>query len=74
MLLVELKKGQKGVITKIDANMELKRRFHSMGIVVGETITLKECSIGCKTLEIEVANTLIALREDEAKKIEIKPL
>jgi len=74
MLLTELKKGQKGVITKIDANMELKRRFHSMGIIVGETITLKECSLGCKTLEIEVANTLIALREDEAKKIEVQPL
>jgi len=37
----------------------------------GETLLVKGCSLGKQTMEIEVGSTLIALRADEAKKIEI---
>jgi ferrous iron transport protein A len=40
----------------------------------GETLLLKGCSLAKQTIEIEVGSTLIALRKEEANKIEVEPL
>jgi ferrous iron transport protein A len=40
----------------------------------GETLFIKGCSIAKQTMEIEVGSTLIALRADEASKIEIEQI
>ena len=40
----------------------------------GETLFIKGCSIAKQTMEIEVGSTLIALRADEASKIEIQQI
>ncbi len=71
MLLSELTKGNSALITKIDADPALKRRLGSLGIVRGETLTVKGCSLAKQTMEIEVEGTLIALREAEANKIHV---
>ena len=71
MLLSQLQKGAHGIITKINASNELKNRFFSFGIMRGEDVEIKECSIGRQTIEVEVGSTLIALRIDEAEQIEI---
>ncbi|SFV70422.1 Ferrous iron transport protein A, putative [hydrothermal vent metagenome] len=40
----------------------------------GEELLVKGCSLAKQTMEIEVGATLIALRKNEAEKIEIKQL
>ena len=46
----------------------------SFGIMRGETLFIKGCSIAKQTMEIEVGSTLIALRADEAGKIEVEQI
>jgi ferrous iron transport protein A len=71
MKLTQLEKGQTATIYKIDADKALKDRFNSFGVMRGETLCVKGCSLGKQTIEIEVGSTLIALRADEAEKIEV---
>jgi ferrous iron transport protein A len=72
MRLSELKKGQKGVIKSILADPELKQRLYSFGIIRGEEIEVKGYSLAKQTIEIDVDGTLIALRREEAEKIEVE--
>ena len=72
MNLVDLKKHQKAIIKKIDATPDLKQRLLSLGVVRGAEVELVDCSINKSTVEIKVGNTLVALRDSEAKKIEVE--
>ena len=74
MNLTELSKGNKAQIVKIHADKALKDRLNSFGVMRGEELLVKGCSLGKQTMEIEVGATLIALRRDEAQKIEVEPL
>ncbi len=73
MVLTELKKGDRAQIKKINADPELKHRLHSFGIIPGEELEVKGCSLARQTMEIEVDGTLFALRKEEAEKIEVEP-
>jgi ferrous iron transport protein A len=72
MKLTDLKKSQKAIIKKIDATPELKQRLLSLGVVRGAQIEVVDCSVTKSTIEIKVGNTLVALRDSEAKKIEVE--
>jgi len=72
MKLTELKKGDRALIRTIEADQELRNRLHSFGIVPGEELMVKGCSLGRKTMEIDVDGTLIALRKEEAEKIGVE--
>lgn len=72
MTLNMLKKGQVAIIEKINADSALKDRLLSFGIMQDEEIELKTHSLAKNTFEVRVGQTLIALREDEAKKIKVK--
>jgi len=74
MRLDKVKIGQKFLIKDIIANEELKKRFYSFGIIKGANVKLEAMSLKKNTLEINVEDTLIALRIDEAKTIKIKNL
>ena len=74
MHLIDLKKGNRATIIKIHAVKALKDRLSSFGVMRGEELTVKGCSLGKQTIEIEVGSTLIALRADEAKLIEVEKL
>jgi len=74
MRLHELRKGDKAEIIRIHADKALKDRLKSFGVMRGEELTVKGCSIGKQTMEIEVGSTLIALRAEEAEKIEVEKL
>ncbi len=71
MLLDKLRKGERGEIVKIHADKALRDRFSSFGLMRGEEVAVKACSMARQTMEIEVGATAIALRADEAKKIEV---
>ncbi len=72
MKLTELTKSEKAEIIKIHADKALKDRLTSFGIMRGEELLVKGCSLAKQTMEIEVGSTLIALRKDEAEKIEVE--
>ena len=72
MTLLELKKGMPATIVKVHADKALKERLSAFGVIRGEEVILKGSSLGRKTIEIKVGATLIALRADEAKMIEVE--
>lgn len=74
MLLTDIRKGDRAEIVNIHADKALKERLSSFGVMRGEELLVKGCSLARKTMEIEVGSTLIALREEEAAKIEIEKL
>lgn len=74
MVLSDLHKGDKAEIVKINADKALKDRLTSFGVMRGETLLIKGCSLARQTMEIEIGSTLIALRADEAGKIEIEQI
>jgi len=74
MILSELVKGNRAEIVKINADKALRDRLTSFGVMRGEELTVKGCSIAKQTMEIEVGSTLIAVRSDEADKIEVEKI
>lgn len=74
MNLLELKEGNKATIIKIHAEKALKDRLNSFGVMKGEEISIKGTTLAKQTMEVEVGSTLIALRADEAKRIEVEML
>ena len=74
MNLTKLVKGDRAEIMKIHADKPLKDRLSSFGVMRGEELTVKGCSLGKQTMEIEVGSTLIALRKEEAEKIEVEKI
>lgn len=74
MQLAELKKGNRAKIIKINAESALRDRLNSMGVMRGEQLTVRGCSLAKQTMEIEIEGTLIALRAEEAKKIEVEKI
>jgi ferrous iron transport protein A len=72
MLLTELYKGDRAMIRRIQADPELRQRLHSFGVIPGEMLEVKGCSLARQTMEIDVDGTLIALRKEEAEKIEVE--
>ncbi|QCT94078.1 ferrous iron transport protein A [Caminibacter mediatlanticus TB-2] len=71
MRLNELKIGDIGVIQKIYAKEPLKSKLLSMGFARGEKVKVLKHTLAKNTFDIEVCNTNIALREEEAKEIEV---
>ncbi len=71
MKLSELKVGEVGIIKKINAKEPLKSRLLSFGITRNQKIKILEHTLAKNTFEIEVNNTKIALREEEAEQIEV---
>ncbi|QOR61324.1 FeoA family protein [Sulfurovum sp. ST-21] len=74
MRLHELHKGDRGEIIQIHADKALKDRLNSFGVMRGEELTVKGCSLAKQTMEIEVGGTHIALRAEEAEKIEVEKI
>jgi len=72
MKLSDLQQNQTATIKKIDCNNELKQRFYSFGIIEGTELTIEAISLAKNTMEINVEDTSIGLRVDEAKHIEVE--
>jgi len=74
MRLSDLKKGDQATIKKINAEESLKQRLASFGVGGGAELIVETYSIKRKTYEIIVDGTMIALRDEEAKKIEVEEI
>lgn len=71
MLLSQLHKGDQAQIVKINADKTLKDRFASFGIMPGEVLMIKAYTIAKQTMKIKINGTYVALRAEEADKIEV---
>jgi len=69
--LIELRKNEKAIITKVIATGDLRERFISFGITKGSKIELKNCSANRDNIEVDIDGVFVALRKDEAKQIEV---
>ena len=74
MTLADLQTKQKAIIKSIGDLGELKRRLMELGVLCGEPVQLIRRSPLGDPVEIRVADTLIALRAEDAKKIEVEPI
>ncbi len=72
MTLDKLHKDDKAIITKINCDEVLKHRLSSFGLMRATEIKVKAFSLKKKTIEVEVGRSFIALRFEEAEKIEVK--
>ena len=72
MKLSDLEVGKNAIIKKISCNDDLKQRFYSFGIVRGAELFVEATSLKKNTIEINIENTNIALRFDEANTIEVE--
>ncbi len=71
--LYDLKLGEKGIVKKIHtSNRELKERLISFGVTRNSEVEVKHCNLHRQNIEIVVSNTCLALRQEEAKVIEIE--
>jgi ferrous iron transport protein A len=74
MKLSDLHKNDSALIKQIDTNEALKTRLASFGVVRGSELTIEACSMGKQTMEILVDGTLIGLRGEETKQIEVEKI
>lgn len=72
MKLSNLDKDKTAVIKKIVCSDSLKKRFYSFGIIRGAEVFVENLSLAKNTIEINIENTSIALRFDEANTIEVE--
>lgn len=74
MTIVDLKENEKAVVTKVNAEGELKQRLASLGLRKNIDIKIKAYSLSKSTIEIEVGTAMLALRYEEAKEIEVQKI
>ena len=72
--IYHLKVGQRAKIKEIHAGKELKHRMKSFGLYSGVEFEIKNFSLGKRNVELQVGNSLVALRAGEMEKIEIEKL
>jgi ferrous iron transport protein A len=69
--LDQLQVNQTAVVTAIHAPEDLKQRLFSFGVRRGTSFKVKAFGLANSTVEIEVGATMLALRNEEAKCIEV---
>jgi len=69
-----LQPGQQAIITKINGESTLRRRFIEMGIVKGETILIERNAPLGDPVEYLIKGYHLALRREEAACIEVSLL
>lgn len=74
MLIVDLYFNQKARIVKIEGDKNFVLRLNNLGVKVGDIVALKRVAPLNDPIEIEVNGFLLALRKDNAKKIQVEIL
>ncbi len=74
MCLLEMKIGEMVAVDAINVNSVLKQRLCSMGLTRDAHICVKHFGFFKSTVQIRINRSLIALRKDEAKLIEVHSL
>ena len=72
--LIDCKKACNVKVTKLNADKELKQRLISFGIMKGAEIEVMQYTATKSTIEIKVGKMTIALRDAEARLIEVEKI
>jgi ferrous iron transport protein A len=72
--LAGLEANEDAVVLKVNADGELKRRLFSLGLRKSSHVRVKAVSLNKSTMEIETGACMLALRFEEAKKIEVEKI
>ncbi len=72
--LYDCKKNCKVRILKLNTNKDLKQRLISFGMIKGAEVEVMQQTARKSTVEIKVGKMQIALRDTEAKLIEVEQL
>ena len=70
--LNELPLNQRGIVLELNCNSSIKTRFLDLGLVPGTYITPVFSSPFREPIAYEFRNTVISIRNDDAKLIKIK--
>ena len=70
--LYDCDKNTRVRVLKLNADTELKQRFISFGIMKGSVLEVVQHTVKKSTVEIKVGKMKIALRDSEAKLIEVE--
>ncbi|MDA3946316.1 MAG: FeoA domain-containing protein [Helicobacteraceae bacterium] len=74
MSLLHMKIGEMVAVDAINVNSVLKQRLCAMGLTRDAHICVKHFGCFKSTVQIRINRSLIALRKDEARLIEVHPL
>ncbi|WP_456323570.1 FeoA family protein [Hydrogenimonas sp.] len=74
MKLADLQPGQKAIVKTIGDLGELRDRLMELGLLCGETVQLLRRAPLGDPLEFSFGNEKIALREEDARKIDVEPI
>lgn len=74
MKLSELKKGESAKIIKIDLNSQSEHKLMSLGFAYGNTITFERSAPLGDPQQYYVAGNYIAIRKEDAAKIEVEKI
>ena len=72
MNLAMLQPGESGIIKRVGVSGALKRRLMDMGVLNGETVTMKKIAPLGDPLEVTIKNYHLSLRKKEAEAIELE--
>ena len=72
LMLREMKKNQKGVITAVKQGGELGRRIRDMGLVPGSEIKIQGRAPLYDPVALRVMGSVLTLRNNEADYIEVE--
>jgi len=72
MRLSELNMGESGIIKKIYAKEPLKSKLLSMGFARGEKVKVLKHTLAKNTFDVDINGVNVALREEEAREIEVE--
>ncbi|MBE9474817.1 MAG: ferrous iron transport protein A [Chloroflexi bacterium] len=67
--LSDLKVGESGVIVKMDIKGKARQRFLAMGLIKGETVTVKRMAPLGDPVDFIVKGYHLSLRKSEAREI-----
>lgn len=70
--LNQLKKGDVGIIVRINSRGALRQRLLDMGVVIGEEICLKHKALFSDPLEFTLKDYQISLHKEEAAEIMVE--
>ena len=72
MKLSDLVTNQIAIIKSINCETELKKRFYSFGMIKDALLKIENVSFSKNTIGVNIDDTLIALRFEEALNIEVE--
>jgi Fe2+ transport system protein FeoA len=72
MTLDKLKAGRKGIIKSVGGEGALRRRLLDMGLTPNTTVMVRKVAPLGDPIELHLRNYELTIRQDDARKIEIR--